>query len=291
MNKLNPNNPLFQCLEKNPIWWETLKKDKSVYIEIRKENYIDIYYNGGNIISELKHNGKEYSGKIHYKYLLPEKSEYIKFDFSIGTQSLIQKSHVDLMNFNSFDDKTLKRIKANISSFYPVNSEKGIQASFKINTRQFIDSEFAYNFNGDVLRIDLIWIDINAKKIVPVELKTIGDNRLYTDEIVIQLKKYNDFFKEHKTQLLTYYQTLFLIKKKLNILSPELDRISTLDNYDIETRPILLLGDCKQDWIDDNSETLDNKIRFVAYGTYYYGSSKSSCNLIQPKHKNRHLYP
>lgn len=39
MQRLNPNEPLFENLENNPPdWWKTLVNDKDIYIEIRKEN-------------------------------------------------------------------------------------------------------------------------------------------------------------------------------------------------------------------------------------------------------------
>lgn len=290
MKRLNHKDNLFLSLEKeNPDWWQVLIADKDIYIDIRKDNYIDVYYNGGNIISELKHNGEEYSGKINYKYLLPEKSEYIKYDFSWESPSLI-KSQVDLINLKSFDEASIKRIKANISKYYPASSEKGIQARFIKNAEQFIDSEFAYNYGNEKLRIDLIWIDIKAKKIVPVELKTMGDSRLYTNEIFEQLKKYNDFMVKFENEVLAYYKILFLLKKRLKILSQKLKVIKSLDDFTIEKKPLLIFGDCQQKWIDNNSLDIDSKINSIAYGTYYYGSTKSSCNLNQHKHKNRHIY-
>lgn len=288
MNRLNPSNPLFSNLVLHPpTWWNVLVKDKDLYVEIRKENYIDIYYNGGNIIRELRHDGKSYFGKINYKYLLPEKSEYIDFDFA-HPESLIKKSHIELINLADFNSDTLRRIKANISTYYPATSEKGIQARFIVNSGFFIDSEFAYA--PENLRIDLVWIDITSKKIVFVELKCMGDNRLYTDEITSQLKKYVDFIRTHGGAMLSYYKTLFLIKKRLKILSPELDGLNSINDYTIESKPILLFGDCEQKWIDDNKDGIKEKIGSIAHGTYFYGSPKSSCNLRQPKHRNRVIY-
>lgn len=48
MKKLDPDNQLFNELESNPPdWWKTLVNDKDAYIDIRKDNYIDVYFNGG----------------------------------------------------------------------------------------------------------------------------------------------------------------------------------------------------------------------------------------------------
>jgi hypothetical protein len=53
MKTINPNTKLFVSLEKSPPgWWENLKNDKEIVIEIRSdknESYIDCYYNGGCI--------------------------------------------------------------------------------------------------------------------------------------------------------------------------------------------------------------------------------------------------
>lgn len=294
MNRLNPNNPLFNNLEHTaPTWWTTLVNDKDIYIEIRKENYIDIYFNGGNIIRELRHDGKCLSGKINYKYLLPANSEYIDYDFS-HPQSLIKKSHIDLFNLVDFNALALRRIKGNISQHYPAESEKGIQARFITKSGYFIDSEFAYlndsEDDKEKLRIDLVWLDTDLKKIVFVELKCMGDNRLYNNEIITQLTKYVQFIKYFEVQLLSYYKTLFKIKKRLKILSPGLDKLNTIDDFSIEKKPLLLFGDCEQVWIDKMKPDIKAKICNLAYGTYYYGSTRSSCNLIQPKHKNRDIY-
>lgn len=168
MHRLNPNNPLFINLEmQNPSWWQTLVDDKDIYIEIRKENYIDVYFNGGNIISELKHNGYEFSGKIHYKYLLPEKAEYICYDFSGSNNTITKKSHINLMNVGSFDRDTLKRIKANISNHYPANSEKGIQGEY-FESRGFSIHSIHTSGHADIDTLKLMVEAISPKTIVPI---------------------------------------------------------------------------------------------------------------------------
>jgi hypothetical protein len=49
--QLDKNNDLFRKLRENPpIWWKHLIQDKERYIEIRKDNSINIYYNGGSIM-------------------------------------------------------------------------------------------------------------------------------------------------------------------------------------------------------------------------------------------------
>lgn len=291
MNRLNQNDPLFKNLENNPPdWWQTLVNDKDIYIEIRKDNYIDVYYNGGNIIRRLMHKGKEYAGAIHYKYLLPDDEDYVDYKFSSDGKTMVKKTTIELLKTANFDKETLKRIKANISRYYPATSEKGVQARFILQKdSRFIDSEFAYNKTDDKMRIDLVWLDLKQKKIVPVELKIMGDPRLYTNEIVVQLQTYANFFENNQVELLKYYQKVFEIKKRLNILREGLKQLNSLADFTIHTKPLLVIGGCEQAWIDKNKDLINAKVSPIAYGTYYYGSV-GSCDLEQREHKNRCVF-
>lgn len=41
---------LWQELENNPPQcWKNILEDKSLYVEIRKDNYVNVYYYGGNV--------------------------------------------------------------------------------------------------------------------------------------------------------------------------------------------------------------------------------------------------
>jgi hypothetical protein len=95
----------------------------------------------------------------------------------------------------------------------------------------------------------------------------------------------------HGEEILAYYNVLFSLKKRLKILPRKLKEVESLDDYAVEKRPLLLFGDCKQKWIDKNCEMIRSKIESIAYGTYYYGSPQGSCDLKQPYHRNRHIYP
>ncbi len=178
------------------------------------------------------------------------------------------------MTFADFEPKSFKRIKDNISKHYPATSEKGIQAKFVNNADCFLDTEFAYNFENIKLRIDLVWIDTANKKIMFVELKTMGDNRLYTNEIYDQLKKYYDFALKFENDIVEYYKKVFEIKKKLNILPKGLNHLSSIKDFRLEKKPLLLFGDCQQEWIDNNVKKINARIDEVAVGAYYFGGTK-----------------
>lgn len=282
MKRLDTKSGLFLELgTKQPNWWKNIISEKGVYI--------DIYFNGGNIIRELKFDGRKYLGSINYKYLLSEKSEYIKYDFTKPKVLLAQKT-IDLLSFADFEHKPFKRIKDNILKHYPVSSEKGIQAKFVNDTDYFLDTEFAYNYANIKLRIDLVWIDISNKKITFVELKTMGDSRLYTNEICNQLKKYNDFAIKFEKDIIQYYQKVFEIKKKLNILPNGLKSINSLKDFTLEKKPLLIFGDCERKWIVNNAKDINARIDKVAVGAYYFGGTKYNCDIISKTNRYRYIF-
>lgn len=288
--QLNEKNPLFKTLETNPPnWWKELKKDRDIYVEIRKGNYIDIYYRGGAIVKELKYSQGEFKGKMHYKYLpVYSKSSYLPIDFK-NEQVLTNK--IDIIS-TIFVKKNLNRVKKQIEYHFTSESEKNIQGRFITSENScFIDSEFAYGQD----RIDLVWLSIpkngdSKPQIVFVELKTIGDPRIYNGEIEHQLRRYHTFIKQNKTQLTTYYQTLLHIKNKIGVLAPKLKGLPNFTSLEILEKPLLLFGDCNQEWIKEFAPRLDNLIKNVAIGAYYYGEPKFDCDIRGKTIRNRHIY-
>ena len=78
---LKADNPLFTELAKNPAWWQNLKNDKDIYSDIRKDNYISVYCNGGSIM-KLDYKGG-FRAKIHPEYVpLRGRNDYLSFKFS-----------------------------------------------------------------------------------------------------------------------------------------------------------------------------------------------------------------
>lgn len=68
---LNESAKIFDELKnKKPIWWEYCKQDKSFYIELRKDNQVNVYFEGGSIIRvHYCSRHKELQTYTHYKYL------------------------------------------------------------------------------------------------------------------------------------------------------------------------------------------------------------------------------
>lgn len=290
MNSLSPNNPLFIRLQENPpAWWIALKNDKDLSVQVRKENYIDVYFNGGSIIRRLSYKRGSFSGEIHYKYI-PVKGEdgdYVKFNFNSG----ISFGQVNALPLDNFSPNALREIKENIKYHYPPESEKGIQYSFIKNDPFYLDSEFQYydSTQRKSIRIDLVRVDPSRSQIVFVEVKTMGDKRLYTDEIVEQLSCYSQFISNYGNPLLSYYKNVFNIKKALGILPGGLTGLN-INNYTLFGKTLLLFGDCQQEWINSFAPILDPKIHDYAIGCYYFGAPKYNCNIIAHTSANRHIF-
>jgi len=290
---LNPSDKTFIELQTGKyLWWDNLKKNKNISIQIRKKNKIDVYYNGGAILGELVYDDqkKAFSARIHPKYI-PLKNDNEYMSLTLNNNGVKIANSFEPMGFSNFESDKLKLIMARVKKYYDSESEKAIQYDFATRDSCIIDAEFQF----DKLRIDLVRLDVVSKKIVFIEIKTIYDSRLFSDpeddpkNIFHQLKKYHEFANTNKKALLDYYGKVLQIKNNLGIAKPPIKDL-TLDGWQIEPRPLLAFGDCTQKWIDKNAYNIDEKIKSVAYGAYYFGDSKPSLDLIQkPGKQNRHI--
>ena len=244
---LNPDAKIFHELKKNPSWWVRFKNDSSLYIEIRKDNQVNVYFEGGSI-ARIHYCSKHKKLQVftHHKYLnLPapsKKNAYIECSDIIDKP--IEKDSEILIC-----DKVIERVKTCCSQKHAINgvvdkekwSEKFIQGSLIIKSLTFhLDSEFAYNDAASQNRIDLVRCDNGI--ITFVELKRIGDGRMLhkTDEspeIIEQMNRYKDFINRYSAQLLAYYQKLYDVKVELGLHVPSVRPAS------INHEPHLLIFD------------------------------------------------
>ncbi|WP_282039128.1 hypothetical protein [Saccharicrinis aurantiacus] len=219
--------------EKQPEWWKLMLEDKELYIEIRKDNYINVYYLGGSLAKIKYKDG--FILEIHYKYLKvakPQKDDYISISPKI------------------FDKEKIAEIKGNIESTlrsadHEHPSEKRIQGEMIIQNSEYIDSEFQFNKDKEIgkLRIDLI--ELKDGYLSFVELKGISDSRLRNDEernpknpeIIQQMCMYKSFITKYKDELEVYYKKLIAVKKDLGLVT-----ISQTD-WKINETPKLLIAD------------------------------------------------
>ena len=306
-SKLDPEHKLFrQLLQKKPIWWQNIVKNvknKTLYVEIRKDNYIDVYYNGGAILHRLSYtNG--FKGSIHFEYIpliMQGKNSYIPFDFSDDNIKIDTTDLSISEDINNFSANGISKFQKRIGMFFSPISEKGIQADFVLNNSGFLDTEFEYKTAKGNIRFDLIWVDIRLHKLFVVELKTINDPRLYFndrsrdskdyDKIDDQLNKYREFIREQSQNLLLYYEKVFIIKKQLGILPDGLNEVGSLSGFGFEERPILLIGDCNQIWIKDNHKRLNDFIKHTTYGCFYQGKGTREFKIPKKPTGNKFVWP
>ena len=297
--QLKSDHALFQWLkDEPPLWWENLKNDPELYIDIRKKNYINVYHNGGSIMR--LEGARKFNAYIHIEYIpLSREIDYCDYNLDNGNISLNAPKPIEIKNFET---ESLEKIKTRIRKFHPNKSEKGIQGKYVIanNFKKsgdgfFLDTEMQYGS----ARIDMTWVDIKTKKIAFVELKTISDDRLDINKkdenpefvdletvgadllntnkrkkpepIDKQLKKYSKFTREHKDSILDYYDRVLCIKRDLGLL-PSFVKERTLKEYKLIEKPVLLLGDCSQDWIKQNAKKLNDKLKDIAFGCLYQGT-------------------
>ena len=244
---LKADAKIFAELKKNPSWWVRFKNDPSLYIEIRKDNQVNVYSEGGSI-ARIHYCSKHKKLQVftHHKYLnrpaLSKSNLYIECSEDIDKP--IKKDSEILVC-----DDIIRRVKECYSQKHAVNgvvdkekwSEKFIQGTLVTQSADFhLDSEFAYNDATSRNRIDLIWCDNGV--ITFVELKRIGDGRMLhkTDEspeIVDQMNRYKNFINKYSVQLLAYYQKLYDIKASLGLPVPSVRPAS------INPTPHLLIFD------------------------------------------------
>ncbi len=320
--EIDTEHKLFERLANDPPqWWKNLIADPDIYIDIRKDNYINVYCNGGSIMK--LEGADEYKATMHFEYIpLKKEKNYIKFNFENGNISLPDNIiPMPLNNFTSTpldeEDKdrvfALDAIKKRIKKSYPNKSEKGLQGKYITSNHMkessdgfFIDSEFQFHLGKKEMgRVDLVWVDLKKKKLIFVELKTMGDERLYLENshepesIDVQLEKYQNFAEQYSKELIIYYDKIFKIKNNLGILPSFVNETSLL-NYKLETKPILLVGDCTQYWIDGkdknnkNAENVGNavkvndRVKNIAHSCIYQG--KSTFTFKIPEKSSGNIY-
>ena len=216
---LKANAKIFEELSKNPEWWKRFKENSLLYIEIRKDNQVNVYFEGGSV------------ARIHYcskhkKLQIFTHKEYLNGNYDKTypeiSDSIEEKYETILKGVqNCYSQK-----KGKINSLSKEKwSEKYIQAAIVVKNRSIhLDSEFAYNDELSKNRIDLIKC-VNGV-VTFVELKRINDGRMLHEdddkplEVVEQMKRYKQFIDKYEAQLLSYFQRVYDIKVSLGLPVP-----------------------------------------------------------------------
>jgi hypothetical protein len=217
---LNPNAEIFEKIKiLQPKWWILLREDTELYIDIRKDNYIDVYYFGG-VVTKIDYKKGAFTAITHQKYLDDDKPRQI-------TKQGRKKFEYDSIDLMKLTKKQIADIKEHIYKDYlrHINAEKWIQGKMIIENSNYIDSEFQFNKDVEIgkLRIDLI--ELYGGVLTFVELKGISDSRLMHDdnrnpktpEIVEQMRKYQLFINKYEAEIIVYYKSLLEIKQNLGV--------------------------------------------------------------------------
>ena len=258
---LNESNKLYSILKEKPQWWTSLLSINGVYAEIRKGDIVDVYYEGGRM-AELKV-GKD--GKLkafcHPKYLGCDvgDSENVKYIDCLNVLTSNPESMLPRIE-NAYSQKNCKK-------YNPEEiSEKKIQGDMICKKSPvYLDSEFAHRYEDGsrkTIRFDLVTIRDN--KLVFIELKRIGDNRMLdiignTPEIIRQMDKYCRFIKTNSDALVEYYKKLYRIKQQLGLPVPQCD----LDKLTICTKPHLVIRNTYLKETSDRNSRINNIVRIL----------------------------
>lgn|SRR5574344_1550272 len=253
MDLLHEDAPIYKCfMDSKDIWVENLKKDKNFYIEIRKDDIIDVYYCGGRV-AQITLKDTELTATAHPKYIVdnPQKTDKRYFKQNSKYEPIYSDCRKCLAT-----EEEIKKLKKRIEKEYSNSdgektSEKYIQAKLILDNDEYIDSEFAYRYYEKVkgskdrktVRFDLVKVVDN--KIIVEELKRINDNRLLNKEndepeIITQMTEYSAFMKENATELTEYYKELYKIKKSIGLRVPLGVNIDTLE---LSLTPKLIIKD------------------------------------------------
>jgi hypothetical protein len=236
---LDPKNPLFEELEKAPLWWRMIIEDKDLYVNIRKYNRINVYYRGASVMS-LEHDGKKITAEIHNHYLGVEKPIASLLGTKYGNvKSLSPEELICRLPFIKKRIAGNSKFKSNLAETdiphgefdndKDAFSEKAVQANMYLSG-EYIDTEFAVRLDdGTDIRIDLI--SLTKDNLIQFEeLKLVGDSRLRSgnldeSEILVQMGNYAKFIHDvsqlkrgNKLMVVEYYQKVLEIMDKIHVL-------------------------------------------------------------------------
>ncbi len=277
MNMLKPNANgcfdaldeecrLWQELENNPPQcWKNILEDKALYVEIRKDNYVNVYYYGGNV-ALLRWTGGKITAETHRKYLgKPDETDL----YQDCTEILHSKEGLDLIKENIREEyhKLSKRVKTDEQNRVYTSNEKWVQGELKLRfPKRYIDSEFAYRIGkNNLIRFDMV--ELKGNELRFIEIKLITDSRLRSNdkkpEIINQMTKYSHFIREHTEVLKDYYTKLLRIKKRIGLWNGE------TEIEHIALKPILLIVNTYKGILSKGRENRKNSIEELKENTMF----------------------
>lgn len=220
--KLDTDAPLFRYFRKenNIEWWQKILNDAELYVNIRKNNRINVYFRGASVMELSWTKGNKARARIHKAYISLKNGRLGSDDYFKTYQPEEIVTRID-------------EIKQNIINYKQPNnpegaSEKTIQGLMYVKGR-YIDTEFEFVRevpNRLITRIDFTTITREGL-IEFVELKRISDNRLLKkdsnlkkEEIRTQIRDYNAFIAKHKEDIVNYYKQIQIIMQNIGVRNP-----------------------------------------------------------------------
>ncbi|MCD8235066.1 MAG: hypothetical protein LUD00_00110 [Prevotellaceae bacterium] len=153
---LNEDFSLWRRLENcPPQWWKNLLEDKGLYVEIRKDNYANVYYYGGNV-ALVRWTGGDVTAETHKKYL-GESDEIATYRNC--TEILKGKDGIENIKERIREEyhKLSEKEEADEQKGVYISNEKWVQGELKLRfPNRYIDSEFAYR-TGEKNSSDSTW--------------------------------------------------------------------------------------------------------------------------------------
>ncbi len=250
---LNPDAEIYKELGKQPKWWQKLLSIKGVYVEIRKDDIVDVYYEGGRM-AELRYKNKKLVATCHPKYLGKDVPEGTTVKYEDCLEQLKKNPESIVKNIKDIYSQKGKMNNEDIR-------EKKIQGDMICShTPIYLDSEFAHRYeegSQQTIRFDLVTVRNN--ELLFIELKRIKDNRLLNKDddkpkILEQMDKYKRFIESNKDKLLEYYKVLYGIKKSLGLPVPECE----IEKLSICEKPHLIIRDTYENYTSGRSERIEN---------------------------------
>ncbi|NEW79029.1 MAG: hypothetical protein GZ086_06290 [Gelidibacter sp.] len=267
---LNPKAKIFEELKiQQPNWWILFRDDKELYIDIRKDNYINVYHFGGSI-AKIKYRGG-FVAETHQKYL----GDDIPRGKTLKGKDKFEYDSIDLLRL---DGRLIADIKNRIKSEYLRNvgnekpAEKWIQGKMINENLNYIDSEFQYNRDIEInnLRIDLI--ELSNGVLSFIELKGVFDSRLRNDkkrntktpEIIEQMAKYQLFINKYATDIKEYYKNLTEIKQNLRLTE------SLNTEFILNKTPKLIIADTYEKMTKQREERISDIRKLLDHNKIVY---------------------
>ena len=135
---LNEQAILFCNLNKMPQWWKQVLADKELYVNIRKNDRVNVYYHGYSVMElTYKNRGnKGFNAKIHYKYLPdagPNQNGYIYVNPEIIISNIRDvKKRIDKYSLSNRE----KRLQENQEGYKELSITGNLQDNVKEQTIQ-----------------------------------------------------------------------------------------------------------------------------------------------------------